>query len=197
MEEQKINWFDTETTGTDKEKNAIVQLSGIIEIKNGNPMDDFIKEYDILMRPFTGAEISEEALEVNGRTNKEIANFPEWQKQIEGYKTAMGKYVDKFNKNDKFIPAGYNIGFDIDMLFKSFERLGDNYFWSWFFWPCIDVKVKVAEYMIKTGLRLKKYNLETVCNNFGIQIDAHDSMSDIRATRNLYYFLDEELKTSA
>jgi len=34
-------------------------------------------------------------------------------------------------------------------------------------------------------LSLPNYKLQTVCEHFGVQIDAHDALSDIKATREL------------
>jgi DNA polymerase III subunit epsilon len=104
----------------------------------------------------------------------------------------LGKYVNKYDKQDKFVLGGYNVGFDMDMMRVSFEKAGDNYFGSWFFWPVIDVRVMVAEQILEIGLRLPNYKLETVCEYFNIPIDAHNALSDIRATRQLYYFLKGE-----
>ena len=36
--------------------------------------------------------------------------------------------------------------------------------------------------------------LETLCNNYGIKINAHDALSDIRATRELVKRMMEEIK---
>lgn len=76
----------------------------------------------------------------------------------------------------------------MDMMRSSFEKSGDKYFGSWFFWPTIDVRHEVAK-QILDGCRLRNYKLETVCGHYDIKIDSHDALSDIKATRELYYKL--------
>jgi DNA polymerase III epsilon subunit-like protein len=44
----------------------------------------------------------------------------------------------------------------------------------------------VADYITMSGVRLKNYRLETMCKHFGIELKAHDAMSDIEATKQLY-----------
>lgn len=183
--ENKIFWLDTETTGTDPQKHAVIQIAALIEINN-----EIKEEINILMRPFDGDEITDKALEVNHWTKEKILFFDPPQKALKNLKSKMGEWVDKYDKKDKFILAGYNVGFDMDMMRSSFNKIGDIYFGSWFFWPVIDVRSSVAKHILK-GVRLPNYRLETVCNNFGITIDAHDALSDISATRALYYKLEE------
>jgi len=38
-------------------------------------------------------------------------------------------------------------------------------------------------------IELENYKLETVCAHFGITLYAHNAISDIKATRELYYLL--------
>ncbi len=184
MPESKVLWLDSETSGVDYKKHAVIQFSPLIEINN-----EVVYEGNFFMKPFPQDVIEQEALDRNGRTKDEIVCFPDPQITLMEFRKILGKYVDKYNKQDKFVLAGYNVGFDMDMMRASFEKAGDNYFGSWFFWPVLDVRVMVAQQILEIGLRLENYKLETVCKYFNIQIDAHDSLSDIKATRELYYFL--------
>lgn len=178
---RKILWLDTETTGTDPKKHAVIQIAALFEI-DGEIKDEF----NGLMRPFEQDEIVDKALEVNNRTRDEIMSFENPQSVLSSFKSKLNEMVDKYNKQDKFILAGYNVGFDMDMMRSSFEKIGDSYFGSWFFWPVIDVRCSVAKEILK-GFRAFNYKLETVCNHFKITLDA---MSDIKATRDLYNILE-------
>jgi len=100
------------------------------------------------------------------------------------------EHVDKYDKMDKFYPAGYNVRFDLDFLQSFFHKRGNRYgTGSYQNWRAIDV-MQYVHFMDYSGkLSLNDYKLKTVCEHFGIEIIAHDAMSDIRATRNLLKIL--------
>lgn len=185
--DSKILWIDTETTGTDCTKHGVIQIAALFEI-NGEIKSEMNLFKNI--HPHR-EEIDIEALLKNNRTIEEIKSFEDPYKVLLKFKNELGKYVNQYSKPDKFVMAGYNVSFDMDMMRASFERSGDSYFGSWFFWPVIDVKNEVAKRVAK-GLRLPNYQLETLCAHFGVNIDAHDALSDIKATRTLYYKLEED-----
>lgn len=181
----KIIWIDTETTGLNPGKNAMIQLSGIIDIDG-----EIIELFNFFLRPHKGAVIDQGALDVNGRTVTEMQGFPQASMTILNFKQVLSKYVDKFDKADKFVVAGYKTDFDTGFLRATFSRLGDKYYGSWFFNAQIDVLSCVGEEIVNGNLRLENYKLATVCGHYGIPIEnAHNSMVDIEATRNLYYLL--------
>ena len=107
----------------------------------------------------------------------------------------MSAYIDKFNPTDKFVPAGYNIPFDLGFIRSAFTVSGDQFgIGSWCFTCPIDVWSSVGRAVLKMGLRLQNHKLATVCGKFGIKIDAHNPISDIAATRELFYLLEKELR---
>lgn len=177
----KILFFDVETTGTDSRTNDIVQLSGAIEI------DGDIKEtFNLRMRPFNINAIEEEALRVTGLKKEDILGYPDPKQMLTKFKTMLGKYVNKYDKSDKFIPAGYNVKFDIDFIQAWFHKCGDVYgFGTWQNWKAMD-PLPVLQFMDTQGLiSLPNYKLSTVCEHFGIEINAHDALSDITATKEV------------
>lgn len=177
----KTFWFDVETTGTDPEKHDIVKLAGIVEI-DGN-----IKErISFQCRPVEGREISEEALKIHGCTKDEII---EWKPPAFAHQkliSLFGRYVDKYVSTDKFMPAGYNVPFDVNFLASFFRLRGDMYFGSWFHGTAYDVRGMAAIAVIHGKMPPPlNYKLSTLCEMFKISIEAHDPMSDIRATKEL------------
>jgi DNA polymerase-3 subunit epsilon len=178
----KVFWFDCETTGTDPQICALVQLAYIIEI-DGEEVD----EGEIHFRPHTGAIISPEALKVNARSREDLMMFPEVDVGFLELKRILNKYIDRYNRDDKFVIAGYNVNFDDQFLRELFNRMGDDYFGSYFMWPKLDVAAFVAQHKIVTkGFKPKNYKLATVCSEFGITFKPHDALEDIRATKSLY-----------
>lgn len=183
---KKILFFDTETTGLDPRKAAPIQVAFLIDIDGS-----VVEEGNLLIQPHVGAEIALAVLAINKRTAEEIVK-PPFMPNREGYRkiTEMfARHVDKFNRADKFYPAGYNVGFDVDFLGQFFERNGDKYFGSWMNGRQLDPRAMLAWLDYTCDLKLKDHKLATVCGYFGIPIQAHDALSDIRATRALFKLL--------
>lgn len=182
----KIFWYDTETTGIDSRRHAMVQLAGLLEIDGA-----VVEEIDLLFRPPEGRIIDPRALAVNGRTEVELDGFPELAIGIGRLKEVFGRYVSKYDRADKFVPAGFNINFDQEFLREGFRLAGDKYGpGSWLFNAPLDVRSWVALAVARDGLRLPDYKLTSVCAHYRIVLDnAHDALADVRATRELFYRL--------
>lgn len=197
----KVFWFDCETTGLDPEACAIIQLAGLIEI------DGEIKEsVNFFMRPLRGEEkplyngepepddeIKDSALKINKRTKEEILAFPHPKTAIDSLKAVLGKYIDVYDPKDKFICGGKNVKFDTGFLRECFWKTENKYYGSYFFSVVREVETLVADLILEKNLRLPNYSLDTLCGHFKIEINHHEAMSDILATRNLYYVLKKEL----
>jgi DNA polymerase-3 subunit epsilon len=177
---KKIFWFDVETTGKDPKKQDIIQLGFIIEI------DGEIKESgNIFIQPFNYDTIEQEALDVNRRTIEEIKTFPTPQESYNELIGILEKYVDRFNKEDKFHHGGYNSRFDLEFLKQFFIKNEDIFFGSWFNYRAID-PLPILHTLDGIGkVSIENYKLPTVCEYYKIPIDAHDALSDITATRTL------------
>lgn len=99
----KILYYDLETTGTNPGKNGIHQISGEIVI-NGVSREKF----DFRVRPNPKALIEDEALQVAGVTREQILAYPPMEEIYKQFLSMIGRYVSKYDKNDKFFLAGYN-----------------------------------------------------------------------------------------
>lgn len=185
---KKILYFDTETTGLNPQKNAVIQFAGIVEI-NGKVQE----EIEMKIAPMKDDVIEEKALEVHGMDKMTVLEFPNSQEQYKKLKTILTKYVDPYNKNDKFTPAGYNVRFDMEMMNAFFRKNNDSYFGALVNWKCIDA-LPIMHFMDFTEkIRLDDYKLSTVCSHYGISIEAHDALSDIQATRELIKRIREDI----
>lgn len=81
----------------------------------------------------------------------------------------------------------------VEWLKSFWMKHGDNYFAS-YNRNHLDVRQMYIMYALKHNIDLhKSTQLAHVCEKFDIPIKAHDSMSDIEATRKLYYILKEDL----
>lgn len=183
---KKVFLFDVETTGLSKHKNDIVQLSGLIEVGG------VVKEkFNYRCKPVSIENVSVEALNVIGFSLDELMEFPSQQTVYRQLLQILARYCDKYDRNDKFYLAGYNVQFDIGFLQEFFKRQGDKWYGSWFNHKYID-PLRILHWMELRGkIDLDSYKLENVCQHYGIKIQAHDAMSDIEATYELYKKLNE------
>ena len=188
----KIIFIDTETGGVNAEKSALIQLSGIIEV-NGVEKEKF----NFYIKPFENSEVNEKALEVQGRTFEELRTDKYIDESIvyKKFLEILDKYIDKYDKDDKFIVAGYNVKFDIDILKALFERNNNKFLFSYFNSSMLDPLYSVRLLQVAGMLPVLENNkLETWCKYFNIELKAHDSLQDITATKKLIEKLVELIK---
>ena len=188
---KKVFWMDVETTGLFASKHAIVQFAYLIEI-NGKVVNK-----DVIFASPGKKEISEKALEVTGFTRKEMLEWPSQNDLYMRLKRTLNKYIDPYDKEDKFFIGGYNVNFDIDFFRKLFKDHDDNYFGSYFHFSTIDPS-KVGAFMEWIDLAPAHsidYKLSTLCKTWGYDLeDAHDALSDVEATRGLALQMAQVLK---
>ena len=176
----KLIYIDVETTGLSAKRNDIIQLAGIIEIDK-----EVVDYFNIRVQPHNYANIEQAALNVNKRTVEEIKTFQSPREAYKDFTSLLSKYINKFDKNDKAYMIAYNGRFDLEFLHEWFIKCGDKYFGSFFNWRVIDPIQMVDWMQLKGALTLTDRKLETLCEYFGIELDAHDAMRDIEATREL------------
>lgn len=180
---QKIFWFDVETTGLDPNDDEIIALSARITYN-----DEIIDHIDLKFRPVN--TIHPMITQLTGITQDDSQLFPIKQTSFLYLKDFLKKYVNPYNRDDKFIIGGYNVQFDIKFLRKLFENMGDQYYGSWFqFKPIDPYKMICGLDDMSTTFPIERKTLKHVCNYFKIELDAHNAGSDIDATIKLYNIL--------
>jgi len=182
----KILYFDTETTGVSAWKNEITQFAAIIEI------DGVVKEeINWRCQPTKWENIDPKALETTGISIEQLRTYQPAAQMFKDIKALFDKYIPKYTKMpDKFYPAGHNVQFDLDFLNAFFKQHGDFDDKKWGItsyqnWRSLDSRV-FGNFLGAAGkLPTMDMKLSTLCEHYGIQIDAHDALSDIRATREV------------
>jgi len=175
---EKLFFYDLETTGTKFWKNGIHQISGAIVI------DGQIKEvFDFKVCPNVNSIIDEEALKIGNVTKEEIMAYPSMQEVYSKIIKMLSKYVNKFNKKDKFHLAGYNnASFDNPFFRAFFVQNNDVYFGSWFWSDSIDVMVLASYKLRNVRHELVDFKQSSVAKYLGIVIDEtklHNAEYDI------------------
>lgn len=201
---KKIIWIDTETGGTNDKSDALVQLSAIIEM--GGEVVDTI---DLKMKPvmmvsreeWDGGDvvntlpkrITKEALQVQGRTMSDIEAFEDPRVCYNRFYKFLQR--EPKSKTSRFIVGGYNTDFDLRFLFQWFQDIsgGPYAFWDYLQFSPIDVLPTLRAMRHWGVIDVVDTKLETVCKYFGIELEAHNSMSDITATRLLTHKIYGEL----
>jgi len=153
------------------------------------------QEVNILFRPLKNKEIDSKALEITHRTEKEIWKFPHSEIGIAKLKNILSKFVNPYKPEDKFVPAGFNVMFDLGFLRNLWFQVGDTYGPGSYFFNCpLDVRSDVARMILCKNMHTKNFKLTTVCDYCGINIGvAHDPMNDIKATRKVSIFINNEI----
>lgn len=181
----KLFVYDLETTGVRYWKNGIHQISGMVVIDG-----EVKEEINIKCQPYKDALIEDEALAVAGVTREDLKGYMPFQGAYVELIKLLSKYVDKFNKKDKFYLVGYNnASFDNDFLRALFVQNGDNYFGSFFWSNSLDVMVLASMHLIKVRKKMENFKLKTVAKELGIEVDEsklHDAKYDLHLTYQIF-----------
>lgn len=180
----KICYFDTETTGLSTVDSGIIQAAFIIE-EDGIILDEKVW----YINPNSSLKWSTKAQEVHGFTQDQVKDFtPEIkaQKEIVNW---FSSFVNKFDTDDKFYPSAYNGIFDVNFLVALWERVGDDYFGSFFNWKLLDPRYFANWLIIKGIIDVPNVKQETLRDYFNIKVvgDAHDALVDVRICRKLVH----------
>lgn len=180
----KLFFIDVETTGTDPAKHGLVQIAGIIEIDGEEK-----ERINLLVSPFEGDIIDPRAMQVIGKDEEMIRSYEHPEEIYKQFIACLEKYVDRYERSDKFHFIGYNSRFDDSFIRAWFRKLDDNYYGSWFHWPAIDVSNLAAVHLLEQRGTMQNFKLMTVADELGISVDpekAHDALYDVEVTREMY-----------
>jgi DNA polymerase-3 subunit epsilon len=176
-------YIDVETTGRDFRTCAIHELAGMIQVGGE------IETFNFKMRPKDGAtyDIPEDHPYLKPIRPQDLVDYPDQREIYQQFKTLLGKYVDPYDKLDKFHVIGYNVNFDIDFLRQWFVDNGDQYFGSWVWFPPIDVMILASTALAPVRHELLNFKLTTVYQYlFGESFeDSHEALADIIATKRV------------
>jgi len=186
----KLIYIDVETTGIAFPQSGLIQLAGAIEIEGQKP-----ETFQYHVRPFPDDTIDDEALAINGITREVMAEYPSPRTVYNKFINLLENYVDRYDRADKFHFIGYNAIFDSEHLRAWFEKNGDQYFGSWFYFPPIDVMGMAAVHLMERRAGMKDFKLLTVARELGLKVDEgkmHDARYDVEVTREMFKILGDK-----
>lgn len=182
---QKLFFFDLETTGLDSKTCAIHQIAGKVII-DGEVMESF----NINVRPFEGAVIEDAALEVGHVTKEQIMGYQSMEAGYNQLMRILDRYVNKYDKKDKFFIAGYNIAvFDVPFLREFFIMNGNNFYGSYFWSVPLDIIILAGAKLMNIRPAMADFKQGTVAKQLGILVkedSLHDAMYDIDICYEIY-----------
>lgn len=184
-------FYDLETTGVNHRVNAIHQIAMLVDI------DGQVEErLDWKIAPFEGSKIDDKALEIGRVTLEQIQGYPTPEEVFKNLIRLLNKYVDRYDKHDKFHLVGYNNRYFDDHFLRSwFERMGDVYFGSWFWADSLDVMVLASQFLSPVRSQMPNFKLATVAAQLGIESKEekyHDGVYDVQVTREIYKAVTED-----
>lgn len=163
-------FIDVETTGRFADKHDIVQLA-CIPVVNGKRQQPFNE----FCQPKNWDTIEEEAIRVHGISRQRMKTFQTQEQMLDNFI----KYLKQFNV--KFVIAGFNVNFDKQFLSKLFNSQGKaTDFFTFFDISIHDTLARARS--LKGKIKTENNKLETLAKYWGIEIQAHDAISDISAT---------------
>ena len=179
----KLLWLDTETTGLNKEKCDITQIAGIVII-DGEEKERF----NFHCQPVNWENIEPVALEKTNMTVEKLKTFPMPQEAYTNFVALLDKYIDKYNKEDKFYMAGHNVQFDFEFVRTLFKKMGSDYFGSYFFYKTVDLMAFCTILHTAGLINLTSWSLESIAKYLEVPFDSnlHDAAVDIDLTRKCF-----------
>ena len=189
---KKVLWLDVETTGLDCGKHGLREVGFIIEI-DGVEVDKGVFKINPFTYTTKDVEIDDYALEISKVSIEDLESYDRVSYCFKELMKKLVKYVNVNDKNDCFVIAGYNAAFDIGFIKEWFKEMGlqDSYK-DLFHYKSLDV-FSIVFALRHLGLNSAENDkLETMCNYFGIEIEAHNALSDIEATKKLYELICEK-----
>lgn len=197
---KKRLWLDTETLGFNRSQSDIIQLAGFIEIDN-----NVVEKFNYFMKPhvFNDDKIEPGIWEFHeknlGVTRDEILSWQDPNKVVDAFMQKLLKYINPYNKNDKFIVCGYNVSFDIDKIvswvkhFETETNQKDKY-WIYSIFSSQRIDPMYLLPFIMPNMPQVSLNLGKVWERFrkiGIDLPdisdkAHDARTDVMMTYTLW-----------
>ena len=189
---KKVLWLDVETTGLDCRKHGLREVGFIIEI-DGVEVDKGVFKINPFTYTTKDVVIDDYALEISKVSIEDLKSYDRVSYCFKELMKKLVKYVNVNDKNDCFVIVGYNVAFDIGFIKEWFKEMGlqDSYK-DLFHYKSLDV-FSIVFALRHIGLNSAENDkLETMCNYFGIGIEAHNALSDIEATKKLYELICEK-----
>jgi len=160
----KILFIDSVTTGMNPERCAIYRLGGIFT-------EDGVekKRFELRMRPYQNARISEQSLWICNETRSSLLYYPSQEDAFKDFIALLNEHVNIHNPKDKLFLGGFNTDrFEYPFLTEWFRRNGNERFRDYFYVQTFDM-MGIANFALLHNRRdLPDFYLETIAGEIGV-----------------------------
>lgn len=188
--------IDFETGGLDCKKNPAIQVA-----YQAVQLDDYklILEYSSYIQPYDGLEIQKAATDYSGITYEMMMSGLDTKRLVKKLCEDFTEANTSKNFRTKPFLVGHNIGFDIGFLLYLFnkEKVDISKFLNCNHgMPTSIDTILLAKQKWANDPTVSKYNLGACVAKAGIALtDAHDALNDVRATKELFFYFTNNLRT--
>lgn len=180
---EKCFYLDVEATGLNEKKCGMYQIAIIIEIDRV-----VVEKFDIKINP-GDVVVEDEAIPIMESAGVSLEDLMDYHPDKDAFThviRVLQKYIDPYNKTDKFFFIAYNAQFDEKYFRQWFKNHGNKFYGAYFWTPAICVMNLAAFTFSPIRPKLKNFQLATVCGMFDMAFTAHDALADIQATYDLF-----------
>lgn len=195
--------IDGETGGLDPSKNPLTQIAyQAFELDTYKP----ILEFSTYIQPYADLKLEEKAMEYTSITYAQLANGMDSKEVVKKLQHDFSEANTAKTHTKKPILLGHNIGFDIGFICYLFNlhkgdigkylatnknHLGQDI-------PVSIDTIVLAKQKWGNDEKMTKYNLGSCVQKAGIALhDAHDAMNDVKATKELFLYFTNHLRTGS
>lgn len=174
-----VTFFDVETTGFDYWNCSIISLACIILEKN--PSYKIVGQFLQYSRHESDKHWSKDAEKVHNISPSQSLSF----KPQKNLCTELLYFLKDFQSDSLDLPFWYHGKNKFDYKFIEAMMFKQELYWQWnkvFRIQNVDSTHRLA----KQNLQLKNYQLSTVCEHLGIELNHHEAMSDANACKEIW-----------
>lgn len=188
--------LDFETGGLDPSKNPATELAyQAFDLDSYKP----VLEFSSYIIPYDELVLDPKAMEFTGISIQQLMNGLDTKELMKKIQEDFSKANSSGNFRSKPILLGHNVGFDVGFLLYLFKKHRvdiEKYLDCNFGIPKVIDTLVLAKQKWANDPKVAKYNLTACMSAAGIEYyDAHNAMNDVRATKELFFYFTNNLRT--
>lgn len=186
-----ILFIDTETTGTDPKKHALLQIAAEFH-KDGTCVEKFSEN---ISQDYAHIDLG--ALRVNGVSASQVSSYGN------PARTVLVKFVDyllMLNKRyGSFVVCGHNVNFDIEFIKNALVNQGMDNVSALLPYRVLDTAT-IGLFLNSVGQINTdgKYSLLALLKALNVEVDKdslHNAVTDVQVTAEVFYKMQQKLRS--
>ncbi len=196
---KKILFLDTLATGLNPERCAIYNVGGILCEETLETMTE-IRRFDLRLRPWEGARVTDNSLWVGGVRRSDLVQYPPQDTVFAAFFKLLESAVAIDNPRDKIYLSGFNASaFDAPFIRNWFFRNDCSRFRDCFFVQTVDLMTLSAFALMNERENMPDFHLETAARFLGVSPtkgERYSCLDNAETCLKIYMALKERLLTS-